>query len=246
MSHSHSSRTETRYGAASYERGSAALISGAGIDSAYIDDSGRPQIGYTGEKFYTYFEKIKAAFSVAGDYIHANTGTVNDYGHYENLFKSGRALMTLAQLKAANNYRDMADAYGILPIPKYDEIQKDYHCLRTFTYLMVVPVTNNRPHETGSIMDTLSYITYKDIMPSFYAERVSQKLLRGDDSIEMLGIVRSSRRFDVGSVYNIFLPLADEVVYRSLSSNKEIASTMATKVKTVEANIDKIMAAMDN
>ena len=68
-----------RYGAASYERGSAALISGAGIDSAYIDDSGRPQIGYTGEKFYTYFEKIKAAFSVAGDYIHANTGTVNDY-----------------------------------------------------------------------------------------------------------------------------------------------------------------------
>ncbi len=110
---------------------------------------------------------------------------------------------------------------------------------------MVVPVTNNRPHETGSIMDTLSYITYKDIMPSFYAERVSQKLLRGDDSIEMLGIVRSSRRFDVGSVYNIFLPLADEVVYRSLSSNKEIASTMATKVKTVEANIDKIMAAMD-
>ena len=44
-----------RYGAASYERGSAALISGAGIDSAYIDDSGRPQIGYTGEKFYTYF-----------------------------------------------------------------------------------------------------------------------------------------------------------------------------------------------
>ncbi len=234
-----------RYGAASYERGSAALISGAGIDSAYIDDSGRPQIGYTGEKFYTYFEKIKAAFSVAGDYIHANTGTVNDYGHYENLFKSGRALMTLAQLKAANNYRDMADAYGILPIPKYDEIQKDYHCLRTFTYLMVVPVTNNRPHETGSIMDTLSYITYKDIMPSFYAERVSQKLLRGDDSIEMLGIVRSSRRFDVGSVYNIFLPLADEVVYRSLSSNKEIASTMATKVKTVEANIDKIMAAMD-
>ena len=139
----------------------------------------------------------------------------------------------------------MADAYGILPIPKYDEIQKDYHCLRTFTYLMCVPVTNSRPHETGAIMDTLSYITYKDIMPSFYAERVSQKLLRGDDSIEMLGIVRSSRRFDVGSVYNIFLPLADEVVYKSLSSNKEIASTMATKVKTVEANIDKIMAAMD-
>ena len=177
--------------------------------------------------------------------IHANTGTVNDYGHYENLFKSGRALMTLAQLKAANNYRDMADAYGILPIPKYDEIQKDYHCLRTFTYLMCVPVTNGRPHETGAIMDTLSYITYKDIMPSFYAERVSQKLLRGDDSIEMLGIVRSSRRFDVGSVYNIFLPLADDVVYKCLSGNKEIASTMASKVKTVEANIDKIMAAMD-
>ena len=48
-----------RYGAASYERGSAALISGAGIDSAYIDDSGRPQIGYTGDKFYTYFENSR-------------------------------------------------------------------------------------------------------------------------------------------------------------------------------------------
>ena len=234
-----------RYGVASYGRGSAALITGAGIDSAYIDKDGRPQIGYTGDKFYTYFETIKDAFSVAGDYILANTGTVNDQSHYEGIFKSGRALMTIAQLKAANNYRDMADAYGILPIPKYDEIQKDYHCLRSFTYLMCVPVTNSIPHETGVIMDTLSYITYKDIMPSFYAERVSQKLLRGDDSIEMLGIVRSSRRFDVGSVYNIFLPLADDVVHKCLSSNKEIASTMASKVKTVEANIDKIMAAMD-
>lgn len=234
-----------RYGVATYERGSAALIAGAGIDSASIDNNGRPQIGYSGDKFYTYFEKIKAAFSVEGDYIHANTGTVNDYRHYENLFKSGRALMTLAQIKAANNYRDMADAYGILPIPKYDEIQEDYRCLRTYTYLMCVPVTNSRPHETGAIMDALSYITYKDIMPSYYAERVSQKLLRGDDSIEMLGIIRSSRHFDVGSVYNIFLPLADEVVYKCISGNNEIASTMASMAKTVEASIDKLMEAMD-
>ena len=51
--------------------------------------------------------------SVAGEYLFTNTGTVNDYTHYENVFKSGRALMTLAQLKAANNYRDMTDAYGI-------------------------------------------------------------------------------------------------------------------------------------
>ena len=96
---------------------------------------------------------------------------------------------------------------------------------------------------SGMKNNALSNVSELSI-PVFNRE-IMQKLLRGDDSIEMLGIVRSSRRFDVGSVYNIFLPLADEVVYKSLSSNKEIASTMATKVKTVEANIDKIMEAMD-
>ena len=44
--------------------------------------------------------------------------------------------MTVAQLKAANKYRDMETSYGILPIPKYDEAQEDYRCLRSYTYVL--------------------------------------------------------------------------------------------------------------
>ena len=234
------------YGMVSYQRFGPGMLAGAGIDSAYIDEDGRPQISYSGDLFFDYCDKLKSAMSVAGEYLYTNTGTVNDYTHYENVFKSGRALMTLAQLKAANNYRDMTDAYGILPVPKYDESQDSYHCLRTYTYLLCIPVTNSRPHETGAIMDAMSYYTYRDIMPSFYEERVSQKLLRGEDSIDMLEIVRESRKFDVGSVLNIFLPLADNVIDACLRSNTELASKLASTLPSIEATIDSLMESIDS
>ena len=122
--------------------------------------------------------------------------------HYEMIFKNGRSLFTIAEIKASSKYRDMEDTFGIVPIPKYDEEQEQYYSHRTHICLvMSVPVTNQRPEDTGKIMDTFSYLSYTDILPIFYNEKVAQKGLRNEESIEMLGIIAETRSFDIGEAY---------------------------------------------
>ncbi|MCI8387463.1 MAG: extracellular solute-binding protein [Clostridiales bacterium] len=232
------------YGLVSFERIEPALLSGGGISFVYSNNEGYPEIGTSGDKFYTYFNMIKDSLNTEGEYLHANTGTSNDWGHYERVFKMGRALMMSAQLKAANNYRDMEYTYGVLPMPKYDENQAEYRNLRTFPCMMCVPVTNQRPHETGAIIDAMSYITYSEIMPYFYEGRMSHKMLRTDESIEMFEIIRETRCLEFGMAYGWVMPIWKEV-HNVVITNDSIASTLASTLTSIEASIDKVMENID-
>ena len=162
------------------------------------------------------------------------------------IFKDGRALMLSAQLKAANFYRDMDATYGIVPVPKWDESQENYVNLRTFSYLMVIPVTNNRQHETGAIMDAMSYITYDKVMPAFYNGRISQKILRNDESIEMMNIIRSSRHYDLGTIYGVYNDFSNKISGIINQKSTDFSSMVASFKPTIEKNLESLMAAMDN
>ncbi len=149
--------------------------------------------------------------------------------------------MMLAQLKAANGYRDMETSYGILPIPKWDEEQESYRNLRTYCYVMCVPVTSGTIDETAAVMDAMSYLSYKNVMPQFYSGRVSQKTLRNDDSIEMLEIIRSSRVIDLAIPYGwsdtVRTPIRNAVTAKS----QEIVSQLEAVMPSLEASIEDAM-----
>lgn len=229
------------YGMVGFQHTYNALISSAGVEYVSTDKDGDLIFGADTEKFYNVAIKISETFSNDGDWLYANYGQTTDPIHYEMIFKSGRSLFLSAQLKAANNYRDMDAAYGLLPVAKWDESQENYSCLRTFSYLMVIPVTNDRTSETGAIMDAMSYLTYTDIMPYFYNGRVSQKLLRNDDSIEMLDIIRESRHYDIGTIYGSFGDVSNEISALINAKSTDFASKIASIKPSIEKNLATIM-----
>ena len=51
------------------------------------------------------------------------------------------------------------------------------------------------------MLDAASYLSYTDVLPVYYNVTIAQKGLRDDESIEMLGIIQSSRYFDIGRVF---------------------------------------------
>ncbi len=233
------------YGLTGFQHTNNSLISSAGVDYITLDKDRNLVFGADNELFYNAAIKISETFSQDGDYLFANSAAPGEKGHYESIFKNGRALMLSAQLKAANNYRDMEDTYGIVPVPKWDESQENYSHLRTFSYLMVVPVTNQKPHETGIIMDAMSYMTYKNIMPYFYEGRLSQKMLRNDESIEMLNIIRDTRHYDLGTVYGTYNDFSNKISEIINSKSTDFASMVASFKPTIEGNLQKLMDAMN-
>ena len=173
---------------------------------------------------------------------------MNDSGnsHYEMIFKNGRSLFTIAEIKASSKYRDMNATFGIVPIPKYDEAQDRYYSHRTHVCLtMSIPVTNAQPDRTGAILDTFAYLSNRDILPIYYNVKVAQKGLRNDDSIEMLGIISESRGFDIGEGYGWTEDLSAKVNTMLVSTKKNnVASLVDSNRSKIEESINKTLELM--
>jgi hypothetical protein len=107
-----------------------------------------------------------------------------------------------AEIKVADTMRESEMTFGIVPMPKYDLAQANYHTMVSReSPVTIIPVTNADPAKAGIIMDAMAYLSHRDVTPAFYDIAVSQKRLRNEESIEMLRIIRDSKFFNTGLAY---------------------------------------------
>jgi ABC-type glycerol-3-phosphate transport system substrate-binding protein len=232
------------YGLTSWATCANALLIGSNESYIIKDEKNEPMLGLENKRFYDVAAKIATMLGKAGDYLLLNDDQTAN--HYELVFKSGRAFFLCAELKASSKYRDMNDNYGIVPMPKYDENQKEYHSFRfTGSLLMAIPVTNQDLKRTGIIMDALAYKSYTDVLPVYYDVNVSQKGLRNEDSIEMLGIIRDSRFFDIGMAYGWTSDLYSAIESALNAGTTDLASIIASNKDKVTESIKKTMELMN-
>lgn len=226
------------YGIATWYSGASAMLIGSGEEYIKRDSSNKPYLAIENDRFYSVCEKIAGITSVKGEFIEINDSSNNK--HYELAFADSRCLMTIAELKASNKFRNMNDSFGVLPMPKYDEAQENYVCYRApATIYLCVPVTNTMLPETAAVLDAASYLSYTDVLPVYYNVTIAQKGLRDDESIEMLEIIQSSRYFDIGRVFGWTTNLYNAIENSLLKGKSDVASTIAKQKSKVETNIDK-------
>ena len=233
------------YGLVGYQHTMDSLIVGAGENFFVKDETGTPKLATEGNRFFDVVDNMVNMLTAEGKYLFLNNNT-DPMDHYEAAFKNRRALMMTAQIKAANTYRDMEDSYGILPIPKYDESQQSYRCIRSYTYPLSIPVTNVEADSAAIILDAMAYMTYTDVMDDFYSGRISMKALRNDDSIEMLEIIRGSRYYDIGQAYGWSETIKDVFRNAVIKNNPEIASGIEAVSPSLEASIESVMEMLNN
>ena len=226
------------YGIATWYSGATAMLLGSGEEYIKRGDNNKPYLAIENDHFYNVCEKIAGITSVKGEFIEINDSSKNK--HYELAFADSRCLMTIAEIKASNKFRDMNDSFGILPMPKYDENQENYVCYRApATTYLCVPVTNTTLDETAAVLDAASYLSYTDVLPVYYNVTIAQKGLRDEESIEMLEIIQSSRYFDTGRVFGWTTTLYDSIETSLLKGKSDVASKIANQKSKVETNIEK-------
>lgn len=231
------------YGYTSFSAGTLALITAAGERGITIDENGMPQFALENERFHNVCDKLGEMLNTKeqGEYL-----TANDMAsgfHFELIFNNCRALMMGGELKAADSFRDMDNTYGIVPNPKFDELQDRYYTAITVQVpVLTVPITNSNLDRTGIILDAMAYLSNKDITPVFFDVTMSQKRLRTEESIDMLYIIKDSLYFDVGIAYG----WTSTLIYNirdSLDAGKgsNSASAIEKNLPRVQAEIDKSM-----
>ena len=159
-------------------------------------------------------------------------------------FKKGMSLFNVGMAKSCNSLRDMENAYGILPIPKYDEDQEQYYS-RVNNYhdsLIGVFNTAGEPEKVGAALELMSYYSYYNIYDDFYEVVIQGRGTRDEESRRMLDLIFSTRTYDLGVVYdpNGF---SDKVLRYTAKGDTNLASFIAEwepKLKTAMDDLNDL------
>jgi len=166
-------------------------------------------MGFDSAKLHDVMDKVLKLYYGTDDatYVFKNYGHDDEQIDIRDAFAAGYgAMATLRILELENEVmRSMTDKYGVVPMPKYDEAQKEY---RTFLHnqftVLSVPSTveESRQDEIGAVLEALASESYRVVRPAYYETTLRTKLAQDPQSAKMMEIVANNIYMDEGVLYS--------------------------------------------
>jgi len=188
-----------QWGLAIEDYGGWMLSAASGNRLATLDENGIPYMTHLSEKNISDYERIKKImYEKAGRVV-----TPEDVEHV-GVFVENRCFLSIDMLSSIAMLRSMDDDFGIIPLPKQDEVQKDYITTISpwVSRFIAIPSTCQNIDMVGAVIDAMSRESTNTVMPAYYDNLLHQKIARDDESIDMLKQIFSSVIYDIGSVFN--------------------------------------------
>lgn len=217
-----------------------AMLPSFGGNFSVLDKNGAPTITADTEQTITYLSRLHS-FLNEGNTCITILDTNKDSNLQRSIFIEGRALFLQATISYIPIYlRGMQDDFGVLPYPKWDENQKNYitTAQEWGASMWLVPRSASDPERTSIILEAMSYLSTKTLIPAYYDKLLSEKTTRDEQSVEMLDIIFGSRTaYDLVIAYN----WGDMrgLAVKLESSDNTFASEMAKNQKAIEAAAEK-------
>ena len=211
---------------------------GAGGTLSVKNDEDIPELSYDVAKITSIYEYVYKIILTNKSYF------VTDAAKYETFyqcFADGKAYFSEFTLQKIEMFlRGMEDDFGIIPIPKYNEEQKEYlSCVNGAGGFVVVPKNAEDPARTGMIMEALGAGAYDGITPVLYDVITKTKVVRDEESAEMVDLIITHRVFDP---YYINLVPGYNFMQEALSQKSDnIVSKLDSYRSSGETSLKKIV-----
>jgi len=129
------------------------------------------------------------------DQPHASGGI--HFNKMKTLFAVGILSYTTSRISEFEN------VYGILPMPKFDENQSEYHSMADGSHDALAVAKNVVDYDFVGIMtEAMCAEAYKQIIPAYYDVCLKQRYASSPEDAEMIELCVESRVFDFGYVYD--------------------------------------------
>jgi hypothetical protein len=154
------------------------------------------------------------------------------------MFANAQGVFYGNQLCRVNELRAVEFDFGIIPYPKYDVAQERYYSyVDGHASMMAIPMILPNPDWTSMIVEELSYLSYKDILPTYYDVVLNVKMVRDEESVEMLKILFDSKVFDPAYIMTGGFT---SIWAENISQKKtDFVSTYEKQEKTILGSIQK-------
>ncbi|HHX53658.1 MAG TPA: extracellular solute-binding protein [Clostridiales bacterium] len=158
-------------------------------------------------------------------------------------FLNGNALLDISMLNFAVDYlRDSSFEYGIIPPPKYDENQQNYHTLSQDAYsLFCVPKNAENPDMIGAVTEAMAAESYFSVTPAFFETAMKYKYSTDENSIEMLDIIRAGALFNFGFVNSVSCDNMIHIFRYMVDENTPYASLYARNEKKYNKSLERLV-----
>lgn len=231
------------YGFVCYRDASLSIMHSAGGRIAEKDSDDYPVLTLQSERSFSALGKAFDLMYSDGSFnVHKELEGKFDaiYEVTERMFMENRSLLYWILLHDIEKFRDMESDFGILPIPKYDEEQSHYGCTvnQYHGYAMGIPVTATNVERTGIVLEALASKSKYTLQPAYYDVALQRKFTRDNESTEMLDLIFNSTVYDIGAIYQ-FGNISWEIIYMTMTENRDIASTYKKLEKSAVAAIEK-------
>jgi hypothetical protein len=169
-------------------------IYAAGLKITQQNEEGRQVLSFYGERLTMLASKMY-------DLLHGgDTFLSNDGEALQVHFAGGKALISSAAFYHWPYFRSIEFDFGILPIPKLSEDQKNYYNLRGLG-IIGIPINVKDPDQTGIITEALMEGSYKYMRPAFMDTVLYNKCLRDEESWKTMELFIDSGVFDFGYTF---------------------------------------------
>ena len=153
---------------------------------------------FLGEKTYTLQQKLKDFFEKTDDGIHH---TIKEDNH--KYFGEGLALFIPERCHRAIAYSESGVDFGVLPVPKYDEVQQNYITIMGNTFsLYSMPADVVDPDLSGAVLECMASESHRTIVPALYERSFQYRYSKEEVSAQMFDIARSGVVFDMARIFS--------------------------------------------
>lgn len=122
------------------------------------------------------------------------------------MFERGDLLFYGQMLGQATQLREMSDVKGVLPYPKFDDLQEDYYTTGANSVSAIMVPRNIAPESAemvGVVVEALSMYGYHEVTPKYYEDTLTYQVIGTQNGMDMLKIIRDSYTMDFALAYTM-------------------------------------------
>jgi ABC-type glycerol-3-phosphate transport system substrate-binding protein len=223
------------------------------VDILSRDEDGNFVMVFNSGKLFDVADKVLKLYYETDDSSYIFSTSAYD-GHMDNaadMFSEGKGAMATVRIMGLEreSVRSMTDKFGIVPMPKFDENQKEYHSMLHDQFSVIsVPTTvqGDRLDEVGAVLEALSSTAYRVVKPVYYEETLRTKIAQDPQSSAMLELIVDNLTTDSGIFYTDALG-GFQNAFRDIIGSKQntVTSTYKASVKVTAKKLKNLMLNLD-
>ena len=162
--------------------------------------------------------------------------------------QNGNVLFFPETLNYGTQMRESQVNYGVIPAPKYDEEQEDYH-IGFGNVASALAICSNlsdtRAEMVSAVFEVLSAESYKQVIPVYYGTILKGQYSREQADAEMYDLILNSISFSFGFAYSSSSINYLGTIFRDLTPGFDIQNRIDSNKDVWNAKLEELLEALE-